>query len=435
MRRQRYESLKTMTEDFLHFVWKFKMLIPPIFLKSGEEVHILSSGIHNHDAGPDFFNAQIRFGNTRWAGNVEIHINASDWYKHNHQDDPAYDNIILHVVYHADQKVYRRNKESIPTLELYEHIDENLLNKYLMMIGSPEHIPCKNIIKEVNPLVIRNMFERSLIERLEQKSIFILNKLVQNKYNWEQSFYEHLAGSFGLKVNAEAFELLAKSLPVKYLAKHRSELLQLEAMLFGQAGFLSNKYKDSYPNELKAEYLHLQRKFSFKPISLHHWKFLRLRPSNFPGIRISQFADLIHQSFSLFSRMLEVDDVHQLHQMLKVKASEYWNIHYRFDSKSIFRPKTKSLGEGSRTLIMINTMIPFLFVYGTQKSDRSFCNRALQFLEDIRAENNKIIRIWKTSGIPVDTAFESQALLQLFNHYCRNKKCLDCKIGINLLGS
>ncbi|MDZ7741784.1 MAG: DUF2851 family protein [Bacteroidota bacterium] len=422
-----------MTEEFLHFVWKFKMLSLPLFLQSGEEVHILRSGIHNHDAGPDFINAMIRIGKTRWAGNVEIHLNASDWFKHRHQNDQRYDNIILHVVYRNDREVKRKNNESIPTLELTRHIDESLLNRYLDIIGSTRRIPCQNMLKSVDSIIIRDMLEKVLVERLEQKSIFILNRLVQNKNNWEQSFYEHLAASFGLKVNAEAFEMLARSLPVHYLARHKDDLFQLEALLFGQAGFLNGSFKDSYPRQLKKEYRHLRNKFNLQPIPVHNWKFLRLRPSNFPGIRIAQFAALMHCSPGIFSEILETKEVDHFAGMFKLRASSYWDSHYRFEKKSSGRPRPKVLGENSRLVIMINTIVPFLFVYGKQKSDQRYCSRAINLLERTAPEENQLTRLWKESCMPVQSAFDSQALLQLFNQYCRNKKCIECKIGIKLL--
>jgi Protein of unknown function (DUF2851) len=422
-----------MLEEFLHFLWKFKLLSPNLESTAGQVLQIFQTGSANSDSGPDFFDARIRLEDTLWAGNVEIHRNASDWHRHKHDLDKAYDNIILHVVYNADVEIERQNGEKIPCLEIKGKFDPLLYDKYLGIITSKNKIPCEKLIAGVDLLCINNMLETSMTERLKEKSVFINNKLNLNKNNWEQTFYEHLAAAFGFKVNADAFELMAKSLPLKYLGKHKNDILQLEALIFGQAGFLESPLEDIYGKNLAQEYCSLKNKFKLEPIENSMWKFLRLRPCNFPNIRLSQFAALVFKSSNLFSKIRDAVSIEELTTFFQVQASAYWDSHYQFDKKTKARPKKKRLGKSSIHLILINSVIPFLFVYGKQKSEVKYCERALNFLEDIPAENNHIIRYWETIGITAQSAYQSQALIGLMQNYCNNKRCLQCKIGIKLL--
>lgn len=422
-----------MTEEFLHFIWKFKIFSRPLRSVDGQGVHVINAGTHNRDAGPDFFNARVKIGSTLWAGNVEIHKNASDWYQHKHHQDPAYDNIILHVVYINDRKVKRSNGDEIPALEIRDAFDPAYYAKYIDIVTSRRWIPCENMIGRIPEILRKSTFGRMLAERLEEKSVFIFNKLLLNKYDWEQCFYESLARSFGFNVNAETFELLAKSLPVSVLAKHKNDLLQLESLLHGQAGMLSGDFQDEYPLSLKKEFRHLRNKYALNPVDEKLWKFLRLRPSNFPTIRISQLAQLMCQSEGLFSRILEAENINALVLFFKVKASGYWNTHYRFDKASGEIPREKTLGRRSVHLILVNTIIPFLFIYGHHKSEQKYCDRALRFLEELPGENNSLISNWEKIGIKAGSAFDSQALLQLKARYCDNKKCLECSFGNYLL--
>lgn len=421
-----------MTEEFLHYIWKFKLFDHKNLLtSSGEVLEILKPGEHNTDAGPDFFNAKIKIGKTTWAGNVEIHCNASDWEKHLHQKDKAYDNIVLHVVYNADKKVQRKNGEAIPAFELKEKLREGLYKQYLNFKSNKDWVPCEKQIKRVGPFTVNNWLDRILIERLERKSQSIIQSLKLNKNDWEQTFYQHLARSFGSKVNAEPFELLAKSLPISILSKHKNSLMQIEALLFGQAGMLDKNFKDQYSMELQKEYSFLKQKFSLKPIDAHLWKFLRLRPVNFPTIRIAQMARFIHSSSHLFSTIIEAETTKGINKILSVKASDYWSSHYMFDKKSVQR--AKSLGGDTIDIIMINTIVPFLFVYGKQKNEEKYVDKALQYLEQISGEKNSIIKKWDNLKMPVKSAYYTQALLQLKNEYCDKKKCLQCGIGNSLL--
>lgn len=421
-----------MTEEFLWHIWKFRLFDNnDLKTTDGESIQILKVGEHNSDSGPDFFNARIKVAGTEWAGNVEIHTNASDWHKHKHTTDKAYDNIILHVVHEADEKLFRKNGEEIPTLELKDRIPQNVYGKYLQFKSSKDWIPCEKQISSVDKFTLNNWLDRLLVERLERKSKAITDSLKQNKNNWEETFYQMLARNFGQKINSEPFELLAKSLPVSVLAKQKNNLLQIEALLFGVAGLLEKDFKDDYPKELQKEFKFLKSKFKLKLIDSSLWKFMRLHPPNFPTIRISQFANLIYKSSHLFSKILEATSVKQIISLLGTETSEYWQTHYRFDKLSSKRKK--KLGDDSISTIVINTIVPFLFVYGKEKGEEKFCDNALLFLEKISAENNSIISKWKSIGVPAKSSYETQAMLQLKNEYCSKKKCLQCGIGAKLL--
>lgn len=421
-----------MNEEFLHYVWKFQLFNQQqLTANKGESLDIIKSGSHNTDAGPDFFNARIRLNTTEWAGNIEIHVNASDWKKHNHQHDKAYSNVILHVVYEADEIIYRNTGEPIPTLELKERISQKIYNHYLQFKGSKDWIPCQKQIEKVPVLVVNSTLDRLLLERLERKASTITDSLKLNNNNWEETFYRHLARNFGFKTNAEPFELLAKFLPLSYLGKHKNNLLQIEALLFGQAGLLEQHFNDKYLQTLQNEYVFLKHKFNLTPVAAHLWKFLRLRPANFPTIRIAQFAGLVFNATHLFSKILETEKLEHLKKLINTDVSDYWQSHYTFDKLSL--AKSKQIGEEALNNILINTVVPFLFVYGKSKNEEKYIDRAIQFLEQIQGENNAIIKNFKTLKLPVKTAHSTQALLQLKNEYCTNKKCLHCSIGNYLL--
>ncbi len=421
-----------MTEEFLLYIWKLKLFnTVNLTTTKGEGIEVLKSGVLNTDAGPDFFNAQLKIGTTKWAGNVEVHVNANDWNKHGHQNDVAYNNVILHVVFNADTIVRRLSGEEIPTLELKDKIDKKIYQKYLNFKESKDWIPCEKQITLASSLTINNTIDKLLLERLERKSISIINNLKLNSNNLEETFYKQLARNFGFNINAEPFELLAKSLPSLILAKHKNSLFQIEALLFGQSGLLNEHLKDQYLTNLQNEYVYLQQKFKLIPVDEHLWKFLRLRPVNFPTIRIAQFASLIHRSSHLFSKIIETDNLESLKGFMNTDVSGYWQTHYVFDKAS--SKKTKHLGDEAINNIIINTIVPFLFVYGKQKNEEKYVERALQFLEQISGENNSIIKKWQALKMPVKTAYSTQALLQLKNEYCNHKKCLSCAIGSELI--
>jgi hypothetical protein len=422
-----------MKEEFLQFIWKYGL-----FTKSGlktvdgRSIEIISSGQPNSDSGPDFFNAKIRIGETTWAGNIEIHQKSSHWFQHKHDINAAYDNVILHVVELHDKPVQVKNHE-LPTFEI-TYPDE-ILENYEQFLKSERWIACEERLSEVDPFILRFWFSSLMIERLQSKTGDILNILEQNKNNWNETFYQLLARNFGMKTNALPFELLAKSLPLQLLSKHKNDLFQIEALLFGQSGLLNETLLgDDYYLSLRKEYSYLYKKYSLSGIEAHLWKFMRLRPINFPTVRIAQLAMLIHHSSALFSQILETENPEDLRKLFDVKASGYWDTHYRFN-KTSEENRPKVLGETAFNNLVINTIVPLLFVYGDQHLDQAMKDRALFLLEKLAPEENQIIRKWNNSGIESRSAFETQALLQLKNNYCDHKKCLYCQLGAKIIAS
>ena len=419
-------------EEFLQYIWENKLFSTENLLTTSQEnINIIDVGRRNTDSGPDFFNARIKIDDTIWAGNIEIHKNSSDWKKHKHHTDKAYNNVILHVVEKDDQPVKRENKKIIPTLLL--NYPKRLQTNYQNLLNAKSWIACQNQFHKINPVILQLGFNRLMIERLEDKTNEILERLDQNKNDWNETFYQVLAKMFGFKVNALPFELLAKSLPLKILAKHKSNLHQLEALLFGNSGLLNNQLLgDDYYLNLRNEYSFLYKKYKLSGVESHLWKFMRLRPGNFPTIRISQLAALIHRSQGLFSKIIEIENIENLKDLFKVHASEYWNSRYNFNKLSK-RNSKKELGEKSINTLIINVVIPFLFVFGEKQNKHHLKNRALEFLEQLPPENNSVITKWKELGVNSRSAFETQALLQLKNIYCEKKKCLNCQIGVKLI--
>lgn len=419
-----------MEEKILYFIWKYKLINTNQLISSdGKHIQIINPGMQNFDAGPDFINAQIKMENTLWAGNVEMHLKSSDWNKHRHQKDKAYNNVILHVVLNNDEPVYNENGDKVLSLKL--NLDPALVKKYKELLVNEGKLPCSQDIKLVEEFRLKIWFDNVLFERLNEKTETIKQKLTINKNNWEESFYQTIARNFGFNLNAEPFERLARSLPLKYIAKHQNNLLQIEALLFGQAGFLYNSINDEYFVKLKREYNHLKKKFSLYPIEKHSWKFLRSRPSNFPLIRISQFACLIHQSTSLFSKIIDACSITEIQKLFQIKASEFWSTHYTFEKVS--EKKEKRFGSNSVNNVIINTVVPFTFLYGQFKDDQKLKDKAISFLEDLKAENNNITRMWNSEGIKITNAFLSQAVIQQTKNYCQKRKCLDCGIGSEIL--
>lgn len=417
-----------MKEEFLHYIWRLRQFDwKDLKTVAGEKIEVIDTGQLNTNAGPDFLDARIRIGETLWAGNVEIHINASDWTTHGHQRDRAYDNVILHVVFDDNRPIYYKNKEPIPCLELRKRIPLKIFTNYEKLLNNEYWIPCQHQF-HLAPVISRNLWlDRLMVERLEQRLDIMSTQLKANQYNWEESFYQFIATAFGLKVNVVPFERLARSLPLLLLTKHKSSLFQIEALLFGQAGLLEGKFEDDYPNRLKKEYSFLSKKYKLKPIAESSWKFLRMRPANFPSIRIAQFATLIYQSVHLFSKILASANVSEIENMFQIKLSTYWHTHYIFDR--ISSKRKKNLGKSAIHLLIINTIAPFLFLYGQEKANEKYKEKAFQLLEELKPESNIIIKKWRALGVKPKSAYQTQALLQLKNNYCAQKRCLNCVIG------
>lgn len=420
-----------MREDFLHFIWKYRLYSKDLETISGEPLVVISPGQHNSDSGPDFTNAQVRIGATLWAGNVEVHLKSSDWFVHRHHTDEAYSNVILHVVYENDREIFDRNGRQVATLEMKEKFNGKLYQKYYYYLNNKNWVPCEKDIHYLNIEKTKIWMERLLVERMERKAKDLDNLLEHNKNNIEETFYQVLAGNFGFKINEQPFRMLATMLPLQILGKHKDNLFQIEALLFGTAGLLNKDFDDEYPGKLKKEYEFLQKKYGLVPIQGHLWKFMRLRPSNFPTIRISQFAALVHKSQKLFSKIIETENIKELSSFFEVSASAYWEDHYVFEKSSAF--SSKQLGNDAIFNILLNTVVQFLFLYSSVRGDEQFREKAISLLMEIEPENNAIVRGWDVIGIKASNGFESQALIELKNSYCKLKRCLNCSIGLNLL--
>lgn len=421
-----------MLEDFLHFVWRTRRIdIRNLKSTQNNSLNIFDFGHYNTDAGPDFLEAKIEIDGTIWAGNVEMHLKSSDWYRHKHEKDPAYNNVILHVVLEHDREVYLPTGEIIPCLELKSLITKSLHAKYQKLIANQTFISCQSEIENVPELVKINLKDRLLVERLEQRTKALTIQLERLKNDWEEITYQQLAKTFGLKVNKEAFEMLARALPLKILNKHKDSLFQLESLFFGQAGMLDVDFEEYYPKKLKKEYAFLKKKYGLKSIPVSAWKYLRMRPANFPSIRIAQFAQFIYQTDHVFSKILAAKNEKEIHNLFKLKVSGYWKTHYSFGKVS--KASDKSLGKSFRDLIIINGIAPLMFVYSKQIDEQSVMNRGLKYLEMVKAEKNKVIKKLQEVGFKVEHSGDSQSLLQLYKSYCQKKRCASCGIGCSIL--
>ena len=415
-----------MREEFLYYLWENRLTDNDLKTSEGEAVEVVATGYRNTDSGPDFLEAKIQIGDKLWAGHVEIHVKSSDWNRHGHQADKAYKNVILHVVYENDTKV-----NDIPTLELKGHFDETLFANYQRFISSKGWIPCEKSIGQV-PLFTRlSWLDRMAVERLESKSETVTKILNANQFDWEDALYKLLMRYFGLKVNNEAFEYLANILPFKTLLKHADNLSQVEAMLMGCAGFLEDDFTEDYPLLLKREFAVMKAKFNLLTMPAERWRFMRMRPSNFPTIRLAQMAQLIHKNGCLFSKIREAKSGDEVKALFDVKASEYWETHWRFNRlpQCDSRKTAKHLGDATANILIINAVAPLLFCYGKLHKDESVCETAMQFLEETEAEDNAIIRHFAQCGVKADNAMQTQALLHLYSYFCKRKRCLECRIG------
>lgn len=421
-----------MNEAFLHYLWQFQQFDKSnLQTISGEKISILKTGILNTDAGPDFTNARLQINEIEWVGNVEIHIKSSDWQLHKHQYNEAYNNVILHVVWENDQPITRQDGSLIPTLELKSITEIQLLDKYQYLIDNQAIVPCKEQFSEVSDLSKFAILDKVLARRLQQKAQIVEQLFEQNKGDWEETAYQLLARNFGFKLNSETFLRLAQNLPLKVLQKHRDNLTQIEAMLFGQAGLID--VVDEYSEKLNKEYDFFSAKFSLKPNQLasYEWKFLRTRPANFPTIRIAQLAKLITQQQSFFSLFTQTNSIEDLRNTLKTEQSAYWQEHYNFGKVS--GKKLVGLGKDSINNILINTVIPLLACYSEKTDNQDLMARCVYFLEALPAEENHITEMWESLGLKIKSAFDSQASIELYTNFCTQKRCLQCNVGIEIL--
>ncbi|MEQ9287517.1 MAG: DUF2851 family protein [Cyclobacteriaceae bacterium] len=425
-----------MKESFLHFVWQFQQFNKShLHSVGGDKVEVFATGNHNTNAGPDFENATIRIGKITWHGQVEIHTTSSCWKLHGHQHDPAYDNVVLHVVWENDKEIKARNGKSIPTIELKDRVSHDLVMRCNQLLNNHINIPCSGQLSQINQLHVFSMQQQATIERLKYKSNAVFDLLGKNKGNWEEATYQLLAKNFGFKINSEPFLRLAQNTPLKYLKKHSGNLFQVEALLFGMAGFLHQSPVDDYHSLLMNEYEFLSAKYSLtgKELSLTEWKHLRLRPANFPAVRISQLASLLHSNPHLFDSFIHAGTVKNLKKLLKTTPSDYWASHYNF-GKETNRP-LKGIGVNSIENLLINTTVPLLAAYSRHVGESAYMEQAVAVLESLKPEANNITSKWEALGISNTNAFESQALIETYNNYCLKKRCLSCKIGVGLINA
>lgn len=417
-------------EQLLHYVWKHKIFpLKELKTTTGQQVEVIDTGLANTDAGPDFFNAKLKLDGVLWIGNIEIHERSSDWFKHGHHADAGYNSVILHIASEIDTEISRSNGERIPQIQLI--CPEAVRTNYKELLETDSYPPCYRIIPSLSPFTAHSWMSALQMERFEQKATLLNERLKRCQGNWEDAFFITLARNFGFGLNGDAFETWAHQLPFRAVDKHRNDLFQIEAIFFGQAGILEDSNGDGYYLRLKKEYTYLQHKFGLIPMDASLWRFLRLRPANFPHIRIAQLACLYHRAYGLLSRIMETETLQGVRDILKGGTSEYWLTHYTFGGSSPSRPKT--LSNTSLDLLIINTVVTFLYAYGLHKGNRVLCARAGSFLEELKAENNYITRMWEQCGMKASNAADSQALIQLKKEYCDKKKCLYCRIGYEYL--
>ena len=417
-------------EQLLHYVWKHKIFpLKELKTTTGQQVEVIDTGLANTDAGPGFFNAKLKLDGVLWIGNIEIHERSSDWFKHGHHADTGYNSVILHIASEIDTEISRSNGERIPQIQLI--CPEAVRTNYKELLETDSYPPCYRIIPSLSPFTAHSWMSALQMERFEQKATLLNERLKRCQGNWEDAFFITLARNFGFGLNGDAFETWAHQLPFRAVDKHRNDLFQIEAIFFGQAGILEDSDGDGYYLRLKKEYIYLQHKFELIPMNTSLWRFLRLRPTNFPHIRIAQLACLYHRAYGLLSRIMETETLQGVRDILKGGTSEYWLTHYTFGGSSPSRPKT--LSNTSLDLLIINTVVTFLYAYGLHKGNRVLCARAGSFLEELKAENNYITRMWEQCGMKASNAADSQALIQLKKEYCDKKKCLYCRIGYEYL--
>ncbi|HZH95656.1 MAG TPA: DUF2851 family protein [Flavisolibacter sp.] len=417
-----------MTEKLLQFIWQFQYFSPVnLSTTANEPVQVVYPGQINHNQGPDFLGARIRVGTTLLAGSVELHLRTSDWQRHQHTIDPNYNNVILHVVYQNDEQ-----DSALPVVELESRISRILLDRYGQLMLMTPTFACAATISQVKELTWKAWKDRLVAERLIRKADRIFALLQQNKYHWEETFWWMLARNFGATVNSDTFEEVARSIPVGILAKHKFQIHPIEALLFGQANLLNGVIQDEYGRLLQREYNFLKAKYKLSPVHapVH---FMRMRPGNFPTIRLAQLASLICSSTHLLSQIIEADACSKIKALLSVTANDYWHYRYRFDEPSEYTPK--KLGATMIDTLMINTVIPMLFAYGQYHNQEKFKLKALQWLEETKAEINNITTDFKNASLKNGNAFDSQAYIELRTHYCNPKRCLECAVGNALLRS
>jgi hypothetical protein len=421
-----------MKEEFLYYVWQYQLFYKSTLnTTNNQSISVLKPGIQNKNAGPDFTNAHVKIENETWVGNVEMHIKSSDWYVHNHEIDPNYDAVILHVVWEHDVVVFTKNNQPLPTLELKNYIDKNLIINYNAIVhGVNSAIPCEQQIHQIEPFLLNNWLERLYFERLELKSDFIKELLQKTNFDFEAVLFVLLAKNFGLKVNGDAFYKLAMATDFSVIQKVRFDEIQLSALLFGQAGFLEEDLYEPFYTQLKTEYQYLKHKYQLETNPKNNFQFFRMRPPNFPTIRLAQLTNLIHQHQNLFSKIIEIKSKEGFYNLFSVEVLDFWKTHFTFETVS--KKSSKKITKSFVDLLLINTIIPLKFVYLQTKTTFDE-DEILQLIQQITPEKNAIIDLFSSLKINAKNALESQALIELKNNYCTKKRCLQCSIGIKLV--
>ncbi len=420
-----------MTERLLQFIWQFQYYnTANLTTTLGEPLQIITQGKLNTNQGPDFLHAKIIIGNTTWVGNIELHLASSDWLAHQHSSDTNYSNIILHVVWQNDGDVIDGSGSILPALLLSSRVPKILIDRYEALMHSQDFVPSQQHLPALSKIGWLSWKERLVAERLQRKSQTVIAYLKDAGNHWEQVFWWMLARNFGIKVNADIFESIARSIPINILARHKNQIHQLEGLLLGQAGLLQGSFAEDYPKLLQREYAFYQKKYALKPLSVKPF-FLRMRPANFPTIRLAQLAMVIHKSSHLFTQIKEADSISAIKTLLSISANDYWHYHYLFDQPVAYKPK--QLGRQTINNIIINTIVPVLFAYGLYANDETLKQKTLRWLSELPPEKNTITKQWQRFGVDNENALESQALLELKNNYCNQFRCLECAVGNRIL--
>ena len=420
-----------MNEQLLQFIWQFQYFNKSqLQVSHGDSLAIIFPGTHNTHQGPDFIDAKVVIGDTTWAGNIEIHVNSSDWVRHKHTSDKNYSNIILHVVWQHDADITDVNDTILPTLILQNLVSNLLLDRFSELMAHKAFVPCESFLPVFQEIKWTAWKGRMAIERLQRKSAIVLDHLKEANNHWEEVFWWMLARNFGMKVNADIFETIAKSLALNIIGRHKNQIHQIEAFLLGQAGLLEDDFVEEYPKLLKREYLFYRNKYQLKQVPVKPF-LLRMRPANFPTIRLAQLGMLINQSSHLFSKVKETESINTVKELLNVTANDYWHYHYLIDDPGEFHPK--QLGKQMTDNIIINTVVPVLFAFGLYHSDAAIKDKALDWLAQLNPEKNTITSRWTSFSVTNNSALESQGLIELKNNYCDQRRCLDCSVGNAIL--
>ncbi|MES2618368.1 MAG: DUF2851 family protein [Bacteroidota bacterium] len=421
-----------MNEELLQYIWQAGLFNSDnLVTTEGRDVMILKRGRLNRDSGPDFSEARIRIGEADWVGNVEIHINSNDWYLHKHHTDKAYNNTVLHVVFNHQKSAVREDGSYVPTLIVNDRIYPHVLKHYSKLKASEQWVPCAPFITPIDNFTKTQAIDRALVGRLERKSSQINEWLQMVKNDWHSVFYFAITRSFGFGTNAIPFEQLAMRLPIQILGKHKNNQQQIEALVFGTAGFLEEIIDDEYHSALRKEWQFLKTKYNLTHLQYSSFKLMRMRPGNFPTMRLAQLSALIYKSHHLFAAITELNDVKAIIKLFEAEGSAYWTTHYVFGKTT--RAHSTALSNQALELLLINAVVPVLFVYGRNSGNEALCNKAISILQHLSPEKNAIIDKWNGLGMKTVSAFDTQALLELKSEYCSKKKCLQCKIGQKIL--